>query len=571
MTSTVKCPSLDFTTTTTATTAICNKRMKWASRRRRPSTLEELDHHLTPPESTVIVNERSAMSIPSFVIKATAVVSLGGILFGYDMGVISCALPQLKQEFNLSEQQQECVVGILYLGAGLGACFGGSICDKLGRKTGILCTDLVFIAGAVILFYATSVHHLYLGRFVVGFGVSVSGIADVAYLHEMAPVVWRGSLVSVNEGCISLGFLLAFVAGFVWREYNNGWRYMFGLCGIMAFVQLVGMSTMPESPVWLQQQGRLEERQAVLRIIYEGDEQQIPTDDESQAELKYIQGSPKSPSSCHMVSTDRYNDPLSSPAPSTIPIEHTHHCFQLVVRFRRQATAAFFLAIFQQLSGHTSVLNYTPLLFSSFDNNNTMIMVQMGVVKLMVTIIVIWKIEYLGRRFLLLFGMSLLVFGQCLIVMAFQRGVTSMEGESVSGVGWAIPGVLCVVMGYSASFGPLTWLLTSELFPPNIRGRALGIVTVVTYLMAAITTSTFLSLQSKLGPSIVFGGYGMMTALGSVFAYLAIPDTGGRNVEEIDNSLREMWWWRRRRRLSDSPIEFSGTSGSYSSETDALT
>jgi MFS family permease len=545
--------------------------MKWASRRRQPSALEELEHHLTPQTGIVTVKERPTMSIPPFIIKATAIVSLGGILFGYDMGVISGALPQLKQEFNLSERQQESVVGILYLGAGLGACFGGNICDKLGRRTGILSTDLIFIAGAAVLFYATSVDLLYFGRFVVGFGVSVSGIADVAYLHEMAPLAWRGSLVSVNEGCISLGFLLAFVTGFVWREHKDGWRYMFGLCGIMAFIQLVGMSTMPESPVWLQQQGRLEERQAVLRIIYEGDEQQIPTDDESQGELKYIQGSPKSPSSHQMVPTDRYNDPLSSPAPSTIPIEHTQHRFQAMVRYRKQGMVALFLAIFQQLSGHSSVLNYTPLLFSSFDKNNTMIMVQMGVVKLIVTILVIWKIEYLGRRFLLFFGMSLLVIGQCLIVMAFQRGVSSMEEESASGVGWAIPGVLCVVMGYSASFGPLTWLLTSELFPPSIRGRALGIVTVVTYLMASLTTSTFLSLQSKVGPSIVFGAYGIMTALGLVFVFLAIPDTGGKSVEEIDSSLCEMWWWRRRRRRSDSPLKIIGTFGAYSSETDVLT
>ena len=126
-------------------------------------------------------------------------------------------------------------------------------------------------------------------------------------------------------------------------------------------------------------------------------------------------------------------------------------------------------------------------------------------------------------------------------------------------------------MLFRSSFGPLTWLLTSELFPPNIRGRALGIVTVVTYLMASLTTSTFLSLQSKIGPSIVFGVYGIMTALGLVFVHLAIPDTGGKSVEEIDSSLREMWWWRRRRRRSDSPLKIIGTFGAYSSETDVLT
>ena len=536
-------------------------------RRRTSVALEELEQRLnatsSPLNSACIMKEQArqpSMSIPPFVIKATAIASIGGILFGYDLGVISGALPLLKEEFQLSERQQECVVGILYLGAGLGACFGGSICDRLGRKTGILITDGIFLIGAMVLFGANTVALLYLARVILGFGVSVSVIAGVAYLHEIAPAAWRGSIVSVNEGCISLGFLLAFFSGEVFRESANGWRYMFCPVGVLACLQIWGMWSMPESPVWLQQQGKVVDQQAALRTIYGGDEQ-IPTNDpECTQEAQDI---PRH-SSGQLPRIQSYVDTLATPEPS-LPQQPKRllQPWQILVRYRMQMIVAAFLAISQQLSGQTAVLNYAPLIFKALDDDNTMSMIYVGIVKLVVTILVIWRIEYLGRRFLLMAGMGVLVLGQFILAVAFRLvGVPSVDGEAPSsGVGWALPGVLCVVVGYSASFGPLTWLLTSEMFPAQCRGRALGTSTVLNYLMAALTTSTFLSIQALLGSSIVFCVYGAVTAIGIGFVYLAIPDTGGKSVQEIDRAFREMWWWRTRRAL-DTISESEMTRGS---------
>lgn len=484
--------------------------------------------------------EGPLMSIPPFVVKATCMASLGGILFGYDMGVVAGALPQLKEDFHLSERQQEGVVGLLYLGAGLGACFGGIICDRLGRKTGILITDGIFIAGAAILFLATSVHVLYLGRIVVGFGISVSGIADVAYLHEMAPVDWRGSLVSVNEGCISLGFLFAFLAGFLLNERASGWRYMFGISGIIALLQLVGMWTLPESPLWLKEQGRIEEHNAALRMIH-GGEEQLPTDEEGGTEANDqldipARGQPS-------PNTDDQCDTLSSTVILSPSSGRHRKLYETISLYHKQISIALFLAVFQQLSGQASVLNFTPSIFSSLEKENTLVMVYIGVVKLSVTVLVIWRIEYVGRRLLLLIGMSVLAVGQFLVAIAFRQGLVT----SYDSIPWAMIGVLCVVIGYSFSFGPLTWLLTSELVPTNIRGRTLGSATVVTYLVATLVTSTFLSMQSILGSCAVFVLYGLVTAFGVVFAFLAVPETSGMNVEEIDSALRSMWLWKRTR------------------------
>ena len=111
---------------------------------------------------------------------------------------------------------------------------------------------------------------------------------------------------------------------------------------------------------------------------------------------------------------------------------------------------------------------------------------------------------------------------------------------------FALPGILLVVIGYSASFGPLTWLLTAELFSTRLRGKALGASTVVTYLAASAVTSTFLTLKSALGFSTVFAMYGLTTLAGIVFAHLAIPDTGGKDVATVHEELLRMWCWRSR-------------------------
>jgi MFS family permease len=148
------------------------------------------------------------------------------------MGAITGALPQLQSSFELSDSQAELVVSILYLGGGLGAMIGGTLCDILGRRRTIMGTDLVFILGAIWLFLSNSYEQIIIGRFVVGIAVAVSGIADVSYLHEIAPIEFRGAIVSVNEACISLGFLLAYAAGFHYdSDDDDEWKIIFGWAG----------------------------------------------------------------------------------------------------------------------------------------------------------------------------------------------------------------------------------------------------------------------------------------------------------------------------------------------------
>lgn len=582
-----------------------------------------------PDDSREHINEQQRQQRPSFfVIQVTAVASLGGVLFGYDLGVISAALPQLIQAFDLSSQQQELVVSVLYVGGGMGAATGGSLCDACGRKRAILWTDCFFLIGAIILYAAPSLAMIVAGRIVVGFAIAVSGIADVSYLHEIAPIQWRGAIVSVNEACISLGFLLAFAVGSILSGEGNedGWRIMFGVSGLVALVQLIGMWNMPESPIWLEQQGRYEESEAAWRQIRSGDSSIIPEGDMSNSDDDNTTNSNNNSNNINNDKSAPYQpgdvppsyEAVSSPdtsfedvlamntitpttAPSNINTDIfgrcSFYCYQLVYllqqwrtfiattiqSYRKQAYIALFLSVTQQFCGQTNVLSYAPLIFASVtagdndnddDNNNQSSLsfvrgwatLSIGLVKFAVTVLVIWKIETLGRRFLLLTGMATIAAGLLLLIIAFggtevettrQNGEANnvVNDETGAGFYFAMPGVLLVVSGYSMSFGPLTWLLTSELFPAEIRGRALGANTIVTYLCAALVTYTFLSSQALLGSTFVFGVYLTVTCLGFLFAYTAIPDTGGKTVDEIENDLKGMLWWKYSRD--------SGTSGQH--------
>lgn len=563
--------------------------------------------------------------IPPYVIKAVSIASLGGILFGYDMGVVSGALPQLKNSFDLTQSQQEMVVSFLYLGGGIGAAVGGSLCDSLGRKAGILITDVIFVIGAALLYFSWDLPSVLVGRIIVGFGVSVSGIADVAYLHEISPSEWRGSIVSVNEACISLGFMLAYIAGFVMATVDpyEGWRALFGLSAPIAVLQFLGMIGMPESPVWLEEQGRHHEAAAVLKMMHSGSGMCGGTsksdDDDTGAGGPGIPNSVSKPqngaggsdtdSSAHsgssinspenvqaqsaiapvprhqssgtsapfMVSQSSFDSQYSPPTSifSSCWRKAKHDFLQFeqeVVAHRQQATIAVFLSSVQQFCGHPNVLNYAPEIFTQVGlaspQSSLGATLLIGVMKFIVTGLVIWKIEFLGRRFLLLSGMTTIAVSLVLLSVAFFG-----TDETQMSAGWgyvATLGVFGVALGYAASFGPLTWLLTSEMFPASVRGRALGASTIVTYLSASLVSYTFLSGQNVFGPCVPFVIYSIITSVSVAFAYLAIPDTGDRSPEEIETDIQNMWWWKQRwgfRRTAQSEIDLVGTHGNNTSTT----
>lgn len=245
-----------------------------------------------------------------------------------------------------------------------------------------------------------------------------------------------------------------------------------------------------------------------------------------------------------------------------IKLVKQQHAFmvEIFMDFKRQTIIAAFLAIAQQLCGQTNVLSYASIIFAAASRNDqssqeqALATLSIGLVKFLVTVIVVWKIETVGRRVLLLSGMATISVGILVLVIAFETtkfsvvaGQDASESAEIGGgLSWAVVGVLLVVSGYSMSFGTLTWLLTSELFPTEIRGRALGASTILTYITAAVVTSTFITTQEWLGrPSFIFILYLFITCLGFLFALKAIPDTKEKSAAEIEASLDSMLLWKR--------------------------
>ncbi|KAL3794818.1 hypothetical protein ACHAW5_005239 [Stephanodiscus triporus] len=537
--------------------------------------------------------------------------------------------------------------------------------------------------GSLLLSNAESIECLMIGRFVVGWAVAVSGIADVTYLHEISSV-WekrdgereddrnvteeegavdalnidgvqsteearvsidansgtgeRGSVVSVNEACISLGFLLAYGVAAICgtsqkvtdnanEQASDAWRAMFGFAWLLAVLQFSGMLFIPESPVWLHGKGRLQDAVTARNKIL-GTSRACEDNSESMNSTHYHEtnnGGSSGETSYQNVTQNRRESigiemhdisPSSSAeedqpnAPSRLRNANAADCIgnlwikimtvpsQMKVHFRRmlpyksQCVIAFFLATSQQFCGHPSILNFAPEIFAMLsrspeepqaaayagDANNityaaadfsaeTTLVQQIsieltpieltlgiGLLKFLTTCLVILCIERSGRRLWLFSGMSIILLSLTFLYISFNgrddrigdNSETQQHSSSLKNQ-LGIVGIYGVAIGYAASYGPLTWLIISELFPSSIRGRALGFATVVTYMSAGLVSNTFLSIQEKFGLSTCFALYWMSTFFSIAFVWLALPDTGGaKSAEEIGMELKRMWIWRGR-------------------------
>src|SRR3712207_2605421 len=199
-----------------------------------------------------------------FVNIAAAITATGGLLFGYDTGVISGALLFIRQDFApLSPFMEGIIVSTLLVGAVVGALSGGPLSDRIGRRPTALLAAVVFGAGALAVAFAPSVLFIVFGRFLLGLGVGLASMIVPLYIAEIAPADRRGQLVSLNQLMITIGILLSYIVGVIFTPIE-GWRWMFGVALIPALILLIGMLRLPESPRWLFEHGQTDKARAVL-------------------------------------------------------------------------------------------------------------------------------------------------------------------------------------------------------------------------------------------------------------------------------------------------------------------
>ena len=437
-----------------------------------------------------------------FIYIISAISALGGLLFGYDTGVISGAILFIKNEFALSPGIEEIVVSSVILGALVGAIMGGRLTDRFGRRRVIIITAAVFALGALATAAAPGVIWLVAGRFVVGAAIGVASFVTPLYISEVSPDSIRGKLVSFNQLAITIGIVISYLIGYVLSK-GGDWRLMFGLAAIPAGILAVGMLFMPPSPRWLASHSMIDKAHGVLKRIRGGAD--------VSKEMRGIE------ESLNQQSGDwsELLSPLVRPA----------------------VVVGIGLAILQQVTGINTVIYYAPTIFqfAGFKSASSAILatVGVGIINMLMTIVAMQLLDRVGRRPLLLIGISGMVLS--LGVLGFDFSLHHLSGV----LGWAaVVSLMLYVGSFAIGMGPVFWLLISEIYPLKIRGLAMSIATVANWGANFIVALTFLTMIKILGRPGTFWVYAAVGVVAWFFSYFLVPETKERSLEYIESHWR---------------------------------
>lgn len=436
------------------------------------------------------------------VVLAAGVAALGGFLFGYDTGVISAALLYITPEFGLGQLGQQIVVASLLFGAMAGVLVGSPVVDRIGRKLTLLFTSAVFALGALAAAFAVSVEMLVVARVVLGVAVGASSVVVPTYIAEIAPKASRGWLVSLNQLMLCAGIFVSYVVGYALAE-SQSWRWMVGLAAIPAAVMFCGLFTLPESPRWLANRGRLDEARAVLmrsRTDAEAIEELAEIEEASRAEAQFT-----------------FRDLLSP-------------------RLRPAVFLGVTVAAASQLVGVNAVIYYTPTLLkqSGFGDSAAILSsVGIGAVLLLVTGLTLKYIDSVGRRPLLLGGIATLT-----VALIFLGSLYLIYGAGGIPKLPLVIGLCVYIAAFAASLGVGIWLINSEIFPTAVRGKAAGFGVMTHWGLDFVVSITVLTAISAMTATGVFWMYAVFGLLSFAILHRWLPETKGRSLEEIERSLQ---------------------------------
>jgi len=440
-----------------------------------------------------------------FVYVAAAFAGLGGLLFGYDTGVISSAELFLKKEFALSPLALEVIVSGVLAGAAAGALVGGRLADLFGRRVLLIVTASIFAIGAILCAAAGSPAILIGGRIIVGLAIGLSSSTVPVYISEVSPPASRGWTVSLFQLSITVGILLAYIAGYALAAIE-GWRWMFGLAIIPAVVFGLGMIFLPESPRWLVKQGKIGDARGVLQKIR---------------------------------STPRVEDELSEIERSLeLTTEQGRLSDLLHPSLRAALIVGLGLAVFQQVTGINTVIYYAPIIIQTagIPSASAAILTTAGIglVNVLMTVVSMWLIDRVGRRPLLLTGIAGMVVTLSVLGLSFQ--VSAHSGA----LAWvAVVSMMLYVASFAISLGPIFWLLISEIYPLRVRSSAEGLSATFNWASNLVVSLTFLTLLQTIGTSRTFWLYAVLAVGAWIFSYYLAPETKGRTLEEIEAFWRK--------------------------------
>lgn len=441
------------------------------------------------PQATLLINVIAGIS------------AAGGLLFGYDTGIISAALLQITPQFHLDIGGQQIVTSAIIAGALVGCMGAAPLSDRCGRRRTVMVAATIFIIGTLVAALADNTRMLTVARFVLGLAVGAASQIVPLYISELAPAHRRGRLVGLFQFAVVSGILVSYIAGYLLR--HESWRLMFGLGIIPAVILLLGMAFLPNSPRWLAMRGDFDGARTVLRRVRSSHRT-------AEHELQNI------------IDAHDRQAPWSELARPWI---------------RPALVAAVGVALLCQLSGINAVLYYAPTIFSGagFGEGSALLTsVAVGVAIIVATLFGNWAVEVIGRRALLLWflpGASL-----CLLVLA--------ELFHMQAMGTSHPWLMvAALLGYAVlnvgSLSVTIWIIGAEVFPLSVRGKGMGLVAAAHWAADLLISLTTLSMVQSFGAGGTFLLFGLINALAFLFVLRFVPETRGLSLEAIEGRLRE--------------------------------
>lgn len=437
---------------------------------------------------------------------------LAGLLFGYDQGVISGALPLLQADLGLSTLESEIVTSWVTLGALFGALVAGITADRIGRRYTAVVAGVLFAAGALVQAVAPDAGLLTLGRLVTGLGVGFASVVAPLYAAEMAPKWIRGRFVSTYQLAITVGIFLAYLADDALTP-SDRWRTMFALAIIPGVALVIGFLVMPESARWLLKMGRRDDaRASLLKVDGPGvaDEELATLERDLEVELREGQAS--------------WGEVF---APS----------------LRRALWVGIGLAVFQQITGINAIIYYANEIFAeagftTAEQQAKATLYAVGATNVLATFVAVAWVDRFGRRPLLFTGLVGMAVSLAAVGMSFAALENQPDGQA-STVGGIVTVLALVVFiaSFAFSMGPIVWTLISEIYPNRVRGRAIAVATAVNWFSAFLVAQFFLSIVDAIGEATTFFCFSFFCVVTYVFVWRYVPETKGRSLEEI----QERW------------------------------
>ncbi|WP_404312438.1 sugar porter family MFS transporter [Agrococcus terreus] len=443
----------------------------------------------------------------------SVVACLGGLLFGYDTGVVNGSLRPMSEELGLDALGQGVATSSLVFAAAIGALLGGRLSDRHGRRTVLVALAVLFFVGAVVLVVAPGLGVLVAGRVLLGLAVGGASTVVPVYLAELAPHEIRGSISGRNEVAIVVGQLAAFVVnailGVTLGHLDGVWRIMVAVCALPAVALFVGMLRMPESPRWLVARGRREDALAVLR--------QVRPAERAEAEVARIERTVATADDRGRAAL-RLADVLADRP------------------LRRILVAGIGVAVAQQLTGINAIMYYgqSVLVESGFSEQAALIAnVAPGIIAVVGGLVALAMMDRVDRRTTLILGFSLTT--ACHVLIGIASAVLAPGDPARPFVILAL--VVLFVGAMQTFLNVATWVYLSEVFPLRMRGLGIGVAVLLHWLVNGSLALAFPSLLAAIGMSGTFWLFACVGALALAFIVRRVPETRGRTLEGLEAEL----------------------------------